>query len=111
MKTSLAIAVFLAITEASASHACPDGTTAAGREGRTQFCVNEAGLKQGPFKAWFPDGKLRLEGKFNADGKRQGVWKAYHADGKPRWERAYAKGRKHGAEVTYHPGGAKATEG
>lgn len=40
------------------------------------------GLKEGPFKAYYPDGQLRWETTFR-NGLPIGEWRYYYADGKP----------------------------
>jgi len=43
--------------------------------------VREDGNRDGPWKEYYPDGKIRSEGKYD-NGKQVGEWKFYHPNGK-----------------------------
>jgi len=42
--------------------------------------MNDKGIKEGAWKEYFPDGKLRAEGLYD-DGNRTGEWKFFHRNG------------------------------
>ncbi|MFN4233424.1 MAG: toxin-antitoxin system YwqK family antitoxin [Bacteroidia bacterium] len=55
--------------------------------------IDSAGMKQGPWKEFYPDGTLKAEGKYE-DNKRIGEWKFYHPNKKIEQIGKYAKGEK-----------------
>lgn len=58
------------------------------------------GEPSGPYRAYFPDGRLREEGRF-AHGVREGPWAAWHPNGNIRSRRNYELGRLHGLQQVY----------
>jgi hypothetical protein len=49
------------------------------------------GIKHGTYKAFFPDGSVRVTGKFKND-LRQGPWKLFNEDGKVTEEKVFEEG-------------------
>lgn len=67
--------------------------------------INSSGVKEGPWKEYYTDGKLRAEGEYR-DGARYGKWKFYHQNGKMEQTGKYVSGGKpHGLWVWYFPNG------
>jgi antitoxin component YwqK of YwqJK toxin-antitoxin module len=66
--------------------------------------VTEKGERDGFWKEYYDDGKLRAEGKYNKD-TREGEWRFYHRDGSTEQEGAYANGKPEGEWRWYYPGG------
>lgn len=55
--------------------------------------LNERGLKEGPWKEYYPTGELRAEGEY-WEGLRIGVWKFYHRNGQLEQKGKYLKFEK-----------------
>jgi antitoxin component YwqK of YwqJK toxin-antitoxin module len=53
-----------------------------------QGIMNEQGIRTGPWKELYPDGKTKAEGMYK-DGKKTGRWKYYYPDGTIEQEGAY----------------------
>jgi antitoxin component YwqK of YwqJK toxin-antitoxin module len=66
--------------------------------------VTEKGERDGYWKEYFDDGRLRAEGKYNKD-TREGPWKYYHPNGTIEQEGVYAGGKPEGDWLWYYPGG------
>ena len=66
--------------------------------------VTEKGERDGFWKEYYDDGRLRAEGKYNKDVK-EGAWKFYHENGKIEQEGTYYKGKPEGEWHWYYPGG------
>ncbi|NTV82857.1 MAG: toxin-antitoxin system YwqK family antitoxin [Bacteroidales bacterium] len=66
--------------------------------------VTEKGERDGFWKEYFDDGRLRAEGKYNKDVK-EGNWKFYHPNGIVEQEGTYLKGKPEGEWRWYYPGG------
>ncbi len=66
--------------------------------------VTEKGERDGFWKEYYDDGKLRAEGKYNKD-TREGAWKFYHENGATEQEGVYVKGKPEGDWRWYYPGG------
>jgi antitoxin component YwqK of YwqJK toxin-antitoxin module len=66
--------------------------------------VTEKGEKDGFWKEYFDDGKLRAEGKYNKD-LREGKWKFYHLTGEVEQEGTYKDGKPEGEWFWYYPSG------
>jgi antitoxin component YwqK of YwqJK toxin-antitoxin module len=66
--------------------------------------VTEKGERDGYWKEYFDDGRLRAEGKYNKDVK-EGAWKYYHRNGITEQEGVYANGKPEGEWRWYYPGG------
>lgn len=66
--------------------------------------VTEKGERDGSWKEYYDDGKLRAQGKYNKD-VREGDWKFYHENGATEQEGTYVKGKPEGDWRWYYPGG------
>jgi antitoxin component YwqK of YwqJK toxin-antitoxin module len=66
--------------------------------------VTEKGERDGFWKEYYDDGRLRAEGKYTMDIK-EGNWKFYHPNGVVEQEGAYLKGKPEGEWRWYYPGG------
>jgi uncharacterized protein len=66
--------------------------------------VTEKGERDGYWKEYFNDGKLRAEGKYNKDA-REGAWKFYYESGATEQEGTYMKGKPEGDWRWYYPEG------
>ena len=66
--------------------------------------VTEKGERDGYWKEYFDDGRLRAEGKYIKD-VREGVWKYYHPNGTIEQQGLYTKGNPEGDWRWYYPGG------
>jgi antitoxin component YwqK of YwqJK toxin-antitoxin module len=66
--------------------------------------VTEKGERDGFWKEYYDDGKLRAEGKYNKDMK-EGPWKYYHGNGMVEQEGTYYKGKPEGDWRWYYAGG------
>lgn len=66
--------------------------------------VTEKGERDGYWKEYYDDGKLRAEGKYSKDVK-DGIWKYYHTGGTTEQFGLYSKGRPEGEWQWYYPGG------
>jgi antitoxin component YwqK of YwqJK toxin-antitoxin module len=58
----------------------------------------------GPFKAYYPDGKLKMEGVITA-GHRDGQWTSYHPNGVKASENNYILGQLTGKTTAWHDNG------
>jgi len=59
----------------------------------THFKVSlKSGFKDGSFKEYHPNGKVKMTGQFKKD-KRDGTWKLYDETGKQIMKRNYAEGK------------------
>src|SRR5262245_52670719 len=81
----------------------PNGEKA--REGRV---VN--GRREGPWTAWYSNGKLAYEGSFK-DYEHVGHWIYYRPEGGKQMEGDWVAGRRHGVWTTYGAGEKKVSEG
>lgn len=66
--------------------------------------VTEKGERDGFWKEYFDDGRLRAEGKYNKDLK-EGAWKFYHPNGVVEQEGSYYKGKPEGEWRWFYAGG------
>ncbi len=67
--------------------------------------VDNAGLKQGEWKEFYPDGKLKSEGAFY-EGKKSGKWLFYYPQGSLEQEGNYnSKGEPEGEWIWYYTDG------
>lgn len=66
--------------------------------------VTEKGERDGFWKEYYHDGRLRAEGKYSQDVK-EGRWKFYHPNGITDQEGLYVKGKPEGEWLWYYPGG------
>lgn len=70
-----------------------------------QGIVDAQGLKQGPWKYFYPDGTLKAEGRYQNDLKI-GPWKYYFSDGSLEQEGSYILGQPEGLWTWYFPDGS-----
>jgi uncharacterized protein len=66
--------------------------------------VTEKGERDGFWKEYYDDGKIRAEGKYNKD-VREGAWKFYHENGATEQEGVYVNGKPEGDWRWYYMGG------
>jgi len=66
--------------------------------------VTEKGERDGFWKEYYDDGRLRAEGKYSKDIK-EGPWKYYHPNGIIEQEGTYYKGKPEGDWFWYYAGG------
>ena len=63
---------------------CPEGTESVGSTpptGNRQFCINgETKLEEGPWRFYFPNGRLQREGFYHA-GRKHGAFKKWNTAG------------------------------
>lgn len=70
-----------------------------------QGIMTEQGIKQGPWKEYYSDGKLKAEGDYS-EGKKVGGWKYYYPDGTLEQEGYYnAEGLLDALWKWYYPSG------
>ena len=96
---------------------CPIGAAlkqAKGSFGREKWCVREdrggIEIKDGPYVAWWTDGKKRAEGNY-AGGKQHGEWIEWYSTGLRAAEGDYRNGRRDGPWAFWRESGKKAEEG
>jgi len=53
----------------------------------------------------YPSGKLKMEGKLNANGNRDGLWISYYENGTKWSESYYDDGSKEGHSLSFFPSG------
>lgn len=63
--------------------------------------VDEAGLRQGEWKHYYPSGQEQSQGRY-VNGRREGKWKFYYPSGKLEQEGEYSKGKYEGKWLWYH---------
>ncbi len=66
--------------------------------------VTEKGERDGYWKEYYDDGKLRAEGKYIRDVK-DGPWIYYHANGMTEQEGKYSEGKPEGEWLWFYPSG------
>jgi uncharacterized protein len=66
--------------------------------------VTEKGERDGNWKEYYDDGKLKAEGRYDKD-KKIGDWKFYHRSGTLEQEGSYAEGKPEGAWKWYYEDG------
>jgi hypothetical protein len=103
-------------SSAPASIVCPLGTVVVGGEPPTAYelyCTKiEADgttLRHGPYKAWLPPSKIRLNSTLEKvgqykDGQRDGLWQTYFTDGTLASEGTFTKGNMNGIWTSYMQG-------
>jgi hypothetical protein len=114
-----ALAGLLARAPADHSLACPAGTArveARPPAGPEAWCERD-GRRDGPYRAWYPRGRLKIEGAF-ADGRKTGRWTYWHGNGlhrrlagQKKEEGEYRDGREQGRWTRWHALGPKREEG
>lgn len=67
----------------------PDG------QKKAVYTLNAEGLKNGPFKEFYPDGKTKAQGSYKQD-KLHGPYKAFYPTGKLKIRAVYRQGQYHG---------------
>ena len=68
--------------------------------------IDEQGRRMGPWKDFYPDGKLRAEGSY-ADNQRSGTWTYYFHDGGVEQKGRFERDRFMGLWNWYYPNGNK----
>lgn len=92
---------------------CPEHTRLVGvapPQDNTVACVNEVGIKQGPFIIWHPNGKTHKKG-FHQDGQVQGGYAEWYEDGRPKAHGRFERGKMMGTWTRWYPSGGKKEEG
>lgn len=102
---------------ASAPLACPgDARRVEARPpaGPEEWCerpgADGRAVREGPYRAYYPDGRLKVEGRFAA-GRKTGRWTYWHGNGlaggrgRAREAGEYREGREHGAWTRWHASG------
>jgi len=69
-----------------------------------------AGIKDGAYATWFPDGKPKTSGAITADGKEDGEIKQYYESGQIRHIWIFNKGVKEGQWEQWYENGQKWTQ-
>ena len=78
---------------------CPKGTTPKAEstpevsEAWCEILKDGTTLQHGPYKAWWPNGRLSLEGQYSY-GKQTGQWRGWYETGELQGEEWYERGRK-----------------
>ena len=74
----------------------------------TDNCKGElvAGVRQGPWKCFYEDGKIQQEGEYEK-GVKSGHWKLYHTSGKVAMEGNYTADKETGEWIVYDEAGNK----
>ena len=87
---------------------------AKGTFGKEKWCVRAdrggIDMKDGPYLAFWSDGRKRAEGAFSG-GKQSGPWIEWYASGNIAAQGTYGNGRRDGAWTFYRENGRKAEEG
>ncbi len=103
--------------------ACPGGTAlteARPPAGREQWCerLDQSGnrVRHGPYRAWYPDGRIKIEGQF-VEGDKSGRWTFWHGNGlwdgkgQKKEEGEFRAGKEHGVWTRWYSLGPKRDEG
>jgi hypothetical protein len=119
----LGIASLFGLPAVDAGITCPAGTTAADARppaGREEWCerVGRDGsrIRHGPYRAWYPDGRLKIEGQF-VEGDKSGHWTFWHGNGlwygrgQKKEEGEFRAGREDGRWIRWYSLGPKRDEG
>ncbi|MDH4099873.1 MAG: hypothetical protein OEV28_04800 [Nitrospirota bacterium] len=78
---------------------CPKGTTPKAEttpevsEAWCELHENGKAVMHGPFRAWWPNGKLGTEGQYD-HGKAVGVWRGWYETGELQGEEWFENGKK-----------------
>ena len=67
--------------------------------------TTETGKREGPWKEFWSDGSLRLEGSYT-DGKKEGRWLFYHPSGEKEQQGVYLNDMIHGQWTWWYVGGS-----
>jgi antitoxin component YwqK of YwqJK toxin-antitoxin module len=99
----LALSIAPAPTDGTGPHGAvrtfhPDGGLASER-------FYDHGVKIGRHRAFWPDGRLRLEATF-VDGAYHGEVRSFHEDGRPHEVRRYVGGEEDGLQQIFEPDGS-----
>ena len=73
--------------------------------------IYEKGKRVGEWKFYHPNGKLEQIGSYNKDGKEDGIWTWYYASGALLREESYFNGKIDGHSVEYDEDGIIISEG
>ncbi|MCB0807453.1 MAG: toxin-antitoxin system YwqK family antitoxin [Bacteroidales bacterium] len=63
--------------------------------------INDEGIKDGPWKEYYPNGAIKSEGTYN-NGNRTGQWKFYHPNGQLEQIGSYNKNGKEDGQWTWY---------
>lgn len=109
---ALAFASGASTTARAQALECPDEGTIRTLEDEAktdQWCEavlpGGAPRKHGPYRSWFPDGTLRLEGTYHRD-TRTGTWRAFHPNGQLAGAFTYQDGVPEGTARMLYPDGS-----
>ena len=79
------------------------GTTMEKKKGETTY---EGGVKSGPSKRWYLNGKLKQECSFK-DDRYHGLYQSWYENGNLRVQGNYLKGKQDGEWILYDKGGGR----
>jgi len=88
---------------------CPKGTVLEVGDppaGLIELCRRADGKKEGAFRQWSPDGKLKLEG-LNRNNVAEGRWHGWHPNGAPSFIGVFAGGSWSGTWRYWRPDGTR----
>jgi len=57
------------------------------------------------YKEYYPSGKVKIEGRYNAKNERDGLWQAYFEDGKKWSIGTYINGEENGEKKVWYENG------
>jgi uncharacterized protein len=84
-------------------------TVTNGDGSKNMLCYYKNGNLDSNYVAWYPNGKIRVEGKY-IDGDKTGTWKYYYYHGGLSETEQYVEGRLDGPDVRYNEDGTKSKE-
>ena len=98
---AIVLALTLGVPSACAASAilCPSGTTPNGettpdvREAWCELKWHDKTVQHGPYRAWWPNGKLGTSGQYD-HGKAEGKWTGWYESGELQGEEWFESGRK-----------------
>jgi hypothetical protein len=121
--TMVGLAMLLGLPAVNADVTCSGGTAvveARPPAGREEWCERRGAagrpIRQGPYRAWYPNGRLKIEGEF-LDGEKSGRWTFWHGNGlwpgrgQKKEEGEYRQGREQGTWTRWYSLGPKRDEG
>jgi hypothetical protein len=120
--TGIGLASLLRLPSVDAALTCPGGTLVEARPpaGREEWCARRSAdgraIRHGPYRAWYPDGRLKIEGEF-VEGEKSGRWTFWHGNGlwygrgQKKEEGEYRHGREQGSWTRWYSLGPKRDEG
>jgi antitoxin component YwqK of YwqJK toxin-antitoxin module len=83
---------------------CPSGAQLTGKQppaGQLQYCARANGVKHGPWREWYANGKPKSAGAY-AEGKMDGNWQTFYESGSLKTDGIYKSGLKDGVWTQYY---------